>query len=394
MNRPTLAVLLLSLATEPVNAANTQTPITTSDPTTQSLQTVEVIDVMDTPWISMFEAYGVLRAKTMVQANATGNGGSVQHILVQEGDLVVAGQPLLQLDSTDANFALRQAQNTLDSARTELREQENLLARAQALGDNTTQATLDTRTFAVDKARAAVERAGLVLLQAEENLRRTVVRSPTDGRVVSIDARIGATVGGTTPLVTIAQDDLWVWEGGLPIRVANALTRGMAVVVQAGDQMWNGSVARVLPRANTDGLAQVVVNIQTKANRPPLEGSTAHATFKVEQGRGITLPAEALIYRNGLPWVATMEQNGTIIFQPITVRDISGENLLVDGLVTGTRIVARGAEFLSEGQHVVEAQTTTPNAAHTNDSTPPKDTHKTTSPNSTMNKTKDKAFAP
>jgi RND family efflux transporter MFP subunit len=356
MHRTTLTLLLLALAGAPAWAQDSAGTSAGAPPqANQPAQAVELVGVVEAPWTAVWEAYGVLQADEMAQARAEGAGGTVQTVLVEEGDLVVAGEPLVQLDGTDADFALREAQNALDSARTDLREQESLLARAQALGDNTTQATVDTRVFAADRARVAVERAGLVLLEAEKAVARTVVRSPVDGRVISVDAVVGAQAGGSTVVASVAAQDRWVWEGGLPTRAAAALTVGMGVDVQAGQQTWKGTVARVSPRVDANGLAVVAVDLHATPDALPLEGAMARATFLVEQGRGVALPAEALVYRNGLPWVAIVAADGTVVFQPITVREVGGSNLLIDGLEAGAQVVAKGADFLSDGQRVVEA---------------------------------------
>jgi RND family efflux transporter MFP subunit len=353
MHRTTLTILL-ALASAPAWAQDT-TVAANGAAAGQPIQAVDLVEVLEGPWTAVWEAYGVLQANEMAQARTEGAGGTVQAVLVEEGDVVVEGEPLVQLDGTDADFALREAQNALEIARTDLREQESLLARAQALGDNTAQATLDTLVFATDKARVAVERAGLVVLEAEEDTRRTVVRSPVAGRVVSIEAVLGAQATGATVVAHVAQQDKWVWEGGLPTRAAAALAVGMPVDVQAGQQRWQGSVARVAPRVDANGLAVVAVDLHATPATLPLEGATAQATFRVEQGSGVALPIEAITYRNGLPWVATVGADGTVAFTPITVREVGGGNFLVDGLEAGVRIVARGAGFLSEGQRVVEA---------------------------------------
>lgn len=348
-------------------ATETTAPTATAPGATPaaSPQAVAVVAVEEAPWTAVWEAYGVLQADDMAQARTEGAGGTVQAVLVKEGDLVAMGEPLVQLSATDADFALREAQNALESAQTDLREQEALLARAQALGGNTPKATLETRVFAADRARVAVERAGVAVLQAEEATRRTVVRSPVDGRVVTIDAALGAQAAGATVLASVAAQDRWVWEGGLPTRAAAALAVGASVEVQAGGRTWDGTVARVSPRVDANGLAVVTVDLNATPDARPLEGATGRATFAIEQGTGITLPAEALIYRNGLPWVATVRNDGTVAFTPITVREVGGANLLVDGLDAGTKVVASGADFLSDGQRVstvANTQDTAPGA--------------------------------
>lgn len=321
-------------------------------------QAVAVVSVQETPWMARWEAYGTIRPQATAQAVVEGNGGLVQAVLVEEGAIVALGQPLVQLDATDADIAVREAQTALDGARTDLREQESLLARAQALRDNTPQATLDTRTFAVERAQSAVERAGLALLQAQEAQSRTVVRSPAAGRVLDVEADVGTRAMGGTALATIAAQDSWIWEGGLPTRAAAALGVGLTAKIQSGGRTWTGTVTGVSPRVDANGLALVQVAISATEEGTPLDGTTAQASFEVAQGSGITLPAEALIYRNGLPWVATVSTEGTVAFQPITVREVGGATLLVEGLEEGAQVVANGADFLSDGQRVTVAAPT------------------------------------
>jgi HlyD family secretion protein len=108
----------------------------------------------------------------------------IAKLLVEEGDLVTAGQPLAELDSIAADAAaVTKAQAALRNADIALARIRPLIAERVASQD-----ALDTAQLHVDTARA-----DLVAVQAVLDL--DVVRAPADGQIVAVFARAGERVG-------------------------------------------------------------------------------------------------------------------------------------------------------------------------------------------------------
>ena len=119
----------------------------------------------------------------------------VAKLLVDEGDRVVEGQPLAELDTMDADQA------AVTKARATLKNAEAAMSRIMPLVEQriASREALDTAELAVDTARADLAAAQAVLAL-------DVVRAPVAGRIVKVYARRGERVGAAG-FAEIAQTD-------------------------------------------------------------------------------------------------------------------------------------------------------------------------------------------
>jgi HlyD family secretion protein len=136
--------------------------------------------------------------------------GKIDKLYIQEGDLIKKGQPFLRLEQQaftaqrdqwtaqlhSSETAVQQAQVSLADARVKL-------ARAQKLkGEGiTTQQDLEGSQLAetsarlqLDSAREAVRQTRANLDKAQDDLTKTTIYSPLDGRVIALNAKEGEVV--------------------------------------------------------------------------------------------------------------------------------------------------------------------------------------------------------
>lgn len=139
---------------------------------------------------------------------AARRGGIVREVLVQEGDTVVAGQILARQEDDEARLAVQSAQAAVAQAESQLaqirvdirtarRERDRLqrlvatnFVAAQRIDQAedqiaVAQARLGSQTAAVQTARAQLE-------EARYNQELTIIRAPTNGRIVRRYANPGA----------------------------------------------------------------------------------------------------------------------------------------------------------------------------------------------------------
>jgi HlyD family secretion protein len=136
--------------------------------------------------------------------------GKIEKLYFDEGDTVKRGQKLVELekplyiaqrDRLSAELASRRVE--VARARAALNTAESQYRRAQALSQQGIQAQelFDQARLAHDNARAALDAAVQGVAQAEaglrsanEDLSRTTIHSPLDGKVVQLNAREGEVV--------------------------------------------------------------------------------------------------------------------------------------------------------------------------------------------------------
>ncbi len=139
---------------------------------------------------------------------AARRGGVVKEVLVQEGDMVVAGQILARQEDDEARLAVSRAQaevnqseSQLASIRVDINAAQREVERLEKLVDSNfvaaqridqTRDTLATAQARYQSQQAAVQTARARLNEAVYNLELTVIRAPTAGRIVRRYANPGA----------------------------------------------------------------------------------------------------------------------------------------------------------------------------------------------------------
>jgi HlyD family secretion protein len=202
---------------------------------------------------------------------AARRGGVVREVLVQEGDAVVAGQILARQEDDEPRLALQTAVADLAAAESQLRLIQVDITTAQREYNRLEQLVatnfvagqrLDTARDAIAQAQArlgaqqsAVQTARARRDQAAYNVELTVIRSPSDGRIVRRYANPGA---GASTLNVSNMFDL---EPNAP-RIARAeivesdipnVTTGQAVEITPEGDPSKVYVGTVLRRAAVFG---------------------------------------------------------------------------------------------------------------------------------------------
>jgi HlyD family secretion protein len=135
--------------------------------------------------------------------------GKVDKLYVEEGDSVVAGQLVLQVEDINFIAGLEQAQaavrlNRIDIERQEIRiaNLENQFARSNALHDREVigddefelmRNQLDLARVDLKSARERLTQSEAQLDQIQDQLNNTKIVSPIDGVVTSLDIKVGET---------------------------------------------------------------------------------------------------------------------------------------------------------------------------------------------------------
>ncbi len=137
--------------------------------------------------------------------------GIVMKVNVQPGQKVARGDELISLDDRGFRSQVQRRLAENGHAQAVLEEAQREDERAIELYDRTVLSDFERNQalIALQAARAAAERARVLLLEARLDLERSVVRAPFDGLVLAINAAPGQTVVSdlqSQPLVTLADN--------------------------------------------------------------------------------------------------------------------------------------------------------------------------------------------
>lgn len=254
--------------------------------------------------------------------------GQIQQILVEEGQQVGAGDPLLIIDPTSFQAAVNQFRAKYEMAKISIIRQQVLvdkliveLERKRKLYDsnvlgkdtfeniemNTALAKVDikSRNSELEQARASYE-------QALDKLKKTVIRAPIDGIVTGLNAKIGETVveGRSTMVGTSLMNvsdpseiiaEVYVEEAGiLAIKIgqsANVTTAADPGGIEKAIVVHIGTTARRTNNNNNSFL----VKLHLKDSNPYVVrlGLSCRAEIITDKVSGaVNVPVEAILYEN------------------------------------------------------------------------------------------------
>lgn len=283
--------------------------------------------------------------------------GVVDAVLVDEGDLVGAGETIATIDtalleadrvrllaSTDA----LEAQAEL--ARLTLERRLQLNERGFASGQSLDEIRLGEVEIA---ARIAEARAGLAGIDVR--LAKSEVRAPFEGRVALRSVDDGAVVEAGRPVVTLIEEREPRMRVGIDPDLAGALGEGTSVGVEIAGSTVRGTVERVLPDLDpaTRTLTVLVALDVAPAEAVGLYGRTG--TVAVEETidmRGAWVPLDALREGARGTWTVLTLPSASDGAVPVAVEAV--EVLHADGaraFVRGT--FAQGADLIETGPHRV-----------------------------------------
>lgn len=283
-------------------------------------------------------------------------GGKITRRTVEVGDHIAAGHTVAQLDPTDLELSVQAAQANLRAAESELATAQAELKRNRELVSKNfvSDTALDTFANRQSAAQASVRAAAAQLALARNQLGYSDLTVDTAGVVTAVYAETGQVVGAAQPVVHIAYDG----EREVHIRIgetsAQTLRNGSPVEVRLWSQPeppLHGRIREISPAA--DSTRSFLAKIALLS--PPADlrlGVTADVRLPVAAGPGVWLPAGALFQQGESAAVWLVGSDDRVRLQRIRVIAFDEHGVSVEGLASGTQVIAAGVHKLSDGQQI------------------------------------------
>lgn len=252
---------------------------------------------------------------------------------------VPQGSAVVRLTSrvgSDRSFeAIR---SELELAQARLKRLEELLAAEAASQAEVDEARARVRTLSAESGAIGGGGPSLSVL------------APFSGRVAEVFVVPGQAVSAGTPLARVVRiKPLWV-EVAMRPEDAGAITADVEGLTlrPPGDQapivLGRGAI-RLISRSpeisRTTGSVAVIFEIQS--DLPLRPGTAVEAEVLLPQvAEGIVVPASAVIDDGGVPVVYIQVEGESFVRQEVQVAATQGDNLALEGLPEGCRIVTRG----------------------------------------------------
>jgi len=322
------------------------------------VQTVEVAH--GTGGVSRYT--GVIRART--ESNLGFRvAGKISERLVDPGDRVKRGQPLMRLDRTDFTLALTASRASVEAARAQMIRTKADEERSRKLvGDGwTSKQTYDQNKAAADAAVAQLASAEAQASQVFNQAGYSELQADADGVVMEVPSEPGQVVAAGQTVAKLARDGFREAEVFLP-EASRRLAKGAAsaTLYAEGEATYPARLRELSATADPATRTYRARYILSGGGEDAPLGATVTLRLKAaETGRAaaVEVPLSALFDTGAGSAVWRFDTaTGTVTAQPVAIARLSEESAEVtSGLGPGDRIVSLGAHLLKAGQTVRQA---------------------------------------
>jgi HlyD family secretion protein len=294
------------------------------------------------------------------------NGLQLNQVLVNVGDTVKRGQVLAEFSAATTEADIAQANANVAEAKANAIEAAGNASRARSIQDTGALSTQQIEQLmaleASTKARVAAAEATLHSYQIK--LKQTKVLAPDNGVISARAATVGAVASAGQELFRLIRQGRLEWRADLTSSDISAIKQGMATDLTMPDgSKVEGKVRMVSPMVDAQTRNAMVYvdlpNTTLPSSGQIKAGMFARGNFDLGEKEVITLPATALILRDGFAYV--MQIDGQSVTKEMRVKQLKvqagsrvGDKVEILGLedAMNSEFVATGGAFLSDGDIV------------------------------------------
>ena len=287
-------------------------------------------------------------------------GGRITEVLVDEGDLVAAGDVLARLDAS----ALAPERAALEAELAGLAADAELARLTLARNDALTERGVRS-VAAQDDARLTLMRAeaGMAAVRAriagvDVRLDKAVLIAPFAARIGARLADPGQTVAAGQPLLVLFDAGPAQARVGLPPELAAGLAAGDLMVIESGGSLHKARILQVRPDLDPSTRSRSVLLTLPAAAAPILGDTVALILRQTVAKPGFWAPLGAL--REGVrgSWsvmaIETTPEGDRTVPAAVEVIHSDGARVFLRGsLPPGARIVAQAPDRIAPGQIVL-----------------------------------------
>ena len=391
-----IAIALIGARLFAGEADSTVEPPTPETTPQVSAQTVTVAPVQPGQVTDRLTITGTVQPADLLEVTPQLSGVQIRDVLVEEGDRVEAGQPLVILDDTELQTQIQQAQAEIEVAQAQVEQQKANLAQSQAtlaeaetnleryqslanqgavsreeLDSRSTQAVTTRESVGVASANVASAEATVRSRQSElarlqTQLSNTTVNAPTDGIVAERPASIGDVSSTSSEVVTLIRNNQLELSADVPQAQLPQIQIGAPVTITSNTDSAiraEGTVQEIQPLVDPQTrTAQVLIRLP--ASERLRSGMFLTAEVQVGQRSGLTIPAPALLPQtDGSMRVFILSADGTATARTVevgsrlaTTNEETARVEILQGLETGEQVIVAGASYVQEGDVVTVAE--------------------------------------
>lgn len=288
---------------------------------------------------------GRTQANAVISVRAE-TGGNVEARPVTKGQLIEPGELLCVIDKGIRSTQLAQSTAVLNQAQKDYDANKLLVDRGFA-----TNTKLRGLKSALDAAKSAVA-------SAEQDMKRTEIRSTVTGIVQLPYAEVGDNLAKGNVCVTLMDTNPMLFSGQVPEREVSAVkVGGTAKVTLVSGETVDGKIRYLSSVADPNTRTfNIEIEIPNKS-RTLRDGLTATAIIELDAVEAYQVnPSWLTLADDGRIGIRSVQADNKVVFNPVKIIAMDEKQAWVNGLTPGLNVITLGQNFVSAGE-VVEPVT-------------------------------------
>jgi HlyD family secretion protein len=338
-------------------AAPAESPASVEGPKPSMTITLEKPATESLPRV--LEANGNVSAWQEASVGAEVGGLRLATVNANVGDTVKKGQVLAtfvtataQAESLQGKAAVMQAEASYENAHADA-ERARSIQNTGALSQSQI-----AQYFTQEKvAKAQWEAAKAAYSATQVRLGNTEVKAPDAGVISARAATVGAVVGAGQELFRLVRQGRLEWRAEVtPSEVGGIRLSQPVQVTAATGAVVSGKVRAIAPTADLQ-TRNILVYVDLASHNDLKAGTFAKGQFTLGQSQALTVPASAVVVRDGNNFVFVVDaQNKAAQRKVVTGRRVGERVELLSGLEATESVAGQGAGFLNDGDLVKVVQ--------------------------------------
>ncbi len=306
---------------------------------------VAVAEVKPQKFDHYIQTQGMIEAVDNIMVSAK-SAGVLTQVFVREGDAVVKGQTLAQIDNSLTLRGIEELKSGLELAKTVFDRQKNLWD--QKIGT-------EIQYLQAKNSKESVERR---LATLNEQLDMSKMKSPITGTIDAVNIKIGENVAPGVPAFRVINTNDLKIASKVSEAYANNIKKGNRVLIALSDSDRKFEANVTFVGRNIDQLSRsfpIEIKVPSSADLKPNMTAVIQVIFHSEPA-ALCVPVNLVQDVNGQKVVYVAENDGAKLVARKRVVEVVGvyNNLaqLKTGVKAGDKVITVGYQGLNDGELV------------------------------------------
>lgn len=317
---------------------NTQDKINISEPERFKVQVAEFIA---TPLVNSIHLQGQIEAYRRIEIKSE-TSGLVEARLVDKGDVLKKGEPLLRVQVNHKKLDLEHAKAQLLAIEAEYSASKKLL-KAKLVSSNQHKQT-----------QAELAQAKARVKQLAVDIQRTTIAAAFDGVLNEIQMNEGDFLSVGDPIATLVDNKSLIISANVPQSLIYKLRLGLPIRAELiSGRMLQGQLTYISQEADPQTRTFRVESRVHALQDMPVFGQSASVTIDVDPELAHQLPNSLLdLSTEGILQVKAVSHDDTVINMQVNIIRSQDSGTYVSGLPEKVRLITVGQGFVKAGQLV------------------------------------------